>query len=593
MDKEYSGIIERFNNAKAKRSEYTALWSTISRYTGITFDINYFESTETAQGSKQLDEFVEDPTSAISINQFGDYLVGIMWGTGQNAFKLKPSRYVTELIDEGSVQEFYDYATNQSLYHMNHERAGLSGSLQRYSYSTGAFGTAGIGSFPNQAFKKGIDENALIFRDYGVDNIAISEGSSGLVDYVYVKYNWTATKIVNEFCFDTGVMSDKKISLLPKEVKDAWNSNAQKEFPLICALFPRNDFNPKLQGKKGTRYKGVWFLEDNKENIFAEDDYKDLPINVARSIKIRGEVYGRSSATLLISSIRALNFILGNTIEILEKMSDPAMGMWDGSIGGDNVVDTSSRGLTVFNPSLNNGQQPMWQLYDTGDPSGVIQFLVPYLKESITTASKVDALLDYNSEKEMTATESLQRYAIRGKSLSGLLMQQKNELLLPLCKRSVNILWDLGELGIDPKEERAYDIKQRAPQRIIPNAVTQVVESGKPWYEIEFNNELENLTRTQYIERLMQFANALQIASTFDQAMVASTDMYKWLEGMFNNLGLNDPIMVGEVKFNKDKAMQQQMQQQMMAMQAGQAGAEIEEKTSKANKNNKEASNVG
>jgi hypothetical protein len=588
---DYSGIIKRYESAKSVRYKYVPLWGTISRYTGIKLDETYFDSPNDTY-TKQLDQFVDDPTSAITVNQFGDYLVGVMWGTGDKAFKLKPSRHLLELVEQEEVQDYLDFATENMLYHMNHERAGLSGAMQCHAYSQGSFGTSGVGAFPNQAFEKGIDENAIVFRDYGVDNIAIGEGPSGLVDYVYVRYNWTATRIVNEFCFDKGTISDEKVSALPKKIQDAWNNNdEQNEFQLICAVFPRDDFNPKLKGKLGTRFKGIWFLEDEKENVFHEDDYRDMPIPIARASKVRGEVYGRSNSTMLLSSIRALNFMVKNTIEILEKMSDPSMGMWSDAVAGDNVVDTSARGLTVFNPALTAGNQPMWQLYDVGDPSGVINFLIPYLKENITTASKVDALLDFNSAKEMTATESLQRYAIRGKSLSGLLIQQKNELLLPLVKRCSGILWESGELGIRPDDDRAESIKARAPQRIIPEAILELEAQGKQWFNIEFNNELENLTRTQEIERLLQFAQALQLSASIDPSMLQSSDIYEWLQSIYDNLSIKEPLMIGQTKFKQVKEAQAQMQAQMMAMQAGQAGAQIQKDSSQANKNNAEANN--
>jgi|GEM_PF-3025571 len=586
----YNGIVKRYENAISVRAQYTSTWREISKYTGIKLDDDYFNTLHTDK-AKILDEYIEDPTSAISVNQFANYLIGVIWGTGQDILKLKPSRWVLEKVAVEDVQSWYDYASDQTLYHMNHERSGLARALQSHAYSQGAYGTSGIGAFVNQAFKKGIDENALLFREYGVDNIAIGEGPAGAADYVYIRYNWTATRIVNEFCFDKGAISDLSLRNMPKKIQDAWNTqDEQREFQLVCCIFPRDDFNPRLKGKKGTRYKGVWFLDDERTNIFHEDDYKDNPIPVARINKIRGEIYGRADATIIISTIRALNFIVSNTIEILEKMSDPPIGMWDGTAGGDNVIDTSSRGITPFNPSLSAGQAPTWQLFDIGDPSGVINFLIPYLKEHITTASRVDTLLDFSSSQQMTATESLQRYAIRGKSLSGLLITEKNELLSPLTKRCVNSLWDLNELGIRFDDPRVESLEQ-GDRTVIPEAIVQVANEGKPFFEIEFNNELENLTRTQNIERLLQFIQAVQAASSIDPDMLQSTNMYDWLQEVFSNLSITNPMMVGKIKFEDIKKEIADQRKAMMQAQVGQAGATAEKDLSQANKNNAEAQN--
>ena len=588
---EYAGITKRYENAKSVRAEYTPLWNTISRFTGIKLDETYYDAPND-NNSKQLDENVEDPTSAISVSQFGDYLAGIMWGTGNKAVRMKPSRYLLEKTDLASVQDYFEFSSDNLLYHINHERAGFSGALQCYTYGQGAFGTSGIGTFPNQAFKRGIDDNALTFRDYGVDNIAIGVGQSGLVDYVYPRYNWTASRIINEFCFDKGNISDELVSKLPQKIQDAWNTNdEQKEFMLTSAVFPRDDFNPKLQGKRGARVKGIWFLDDERDNIFHEDDYSEMPISIARASRVRGEIYGRSNATMLISSIRALNFVVSNTIGILEKMEDPAMGMWDGTIAGDNVIDTSSQGITVFNPSLSNGQAPTWQMHDVGDPSGVINFLIPYFRDHITTASKVDSLLDFNNETQMTATETIKRDIIRGKSLSGILIQQKTELLIPTMKRSISVLWDLGELGTLPDAENIETLTVKSPERIIPNEILELIEEGKPWYDLEFNNELENLVNTQELERLLKFAQGLQLAASLDPTMTQSSDIYKWLEEFYTNLKLQSPLMIGALKYKDIKAQQAQVQEMAMAMQAGQAGADIGKTNSEAGKNNMEIQN--
>jgi len=341
----------------------------------------------------------------------------------------------------------------------------------------------------------------------------------------------------------------------------------------------------------------VWFMDGSADNnnIFFEESFAEKPIAVARMIKIRGSVYGRSSGTMLISTIRAVQFMVATAIEVIEKMANPSLGMWNNAIFGDSVIDTSPNGLTVFNSALANGQNPAFPLYDVGDPTKLISYLIPYLNEKITTAFKVDALLDFSSAKEMTATESLQRYAIRGKSLSGLLQQQKTELLEPLVKRDVSILYGMGQLGVSPKNAEAVKkLKAIGKQdRIIPQAVLDVMESGKPWYEVRFNNELEKLTRTEAVQALVQVLQAITgIAALFPQ-IVAAVDWYKLLEDINNNLDANNQILIGAKKFQEQIAAQAKQQATMMALQAGQAGSEIQKNTAGANKSNAEARNVG
>lgn len=81
-----------------------------------------------------------------------------------------------------------------------------------------------------------------------------------------------------------------------------------------------------------------------------------------------------------------------------------------------------------------NGQSPIIPIQDVGDPSKLVAWLIPYLNEKVATAFGIDVLLDFAANSDMTATESLQRFSIRGKSISGMILQQKTELFEPLIQ---------------------------------------------------------------------------------------------------------------------------------------------------------------
>lgn len=596
--KDKENVQKLWTDLKAEREKRKPLWKDISRYVGISVDTDYVYNAESNK-SNQLDEFVDDPTSAISVNQAGDYLIGIMWGTGDDAFNIVPSRYVLELADPAIVQPWYDFATSQVLYHMNHSEAGLHTALRPYAYDQFSFGTSGVGGFPNKGFSSGVDDNVLLFRNYGIDNTCIDEGKSSLVEYVFSVYHWRVNRIVGEFCMDSGKLDEKKLSKMPKRIRDAHAKGSfNDEFDIVFGVFPRADFDPKLKGKRGTRYRGVWFMDGENDNaIFHEEDFTERPVAVCRQVKVRGDVYGRSSGTLLLSSIRSVNFMMGTVIEILEKMANPSLGMFNNAIFGDSVLDTSANGLTIFNSAL-MGQQnlPMFPIHDVGDPSGIIEFLIPYLNDKITTAFKVDALLDFSSAKEMTATESLQRYAIRGKSLAGMLQQQKTEMLEPLTKRCVSLVYNAGELGIDPttNEARAKALQNKGkPERVIPPEVLEVMKSGKPWFTLKFNNELEKLTRTEAVQNLLQILNSIAGIASMYPEIIQAVDWYKLLKDINDNLDANNKILITAEDFKKKIEQAAKMKQAEMQIMAGQAAAGIQKDSAQANKSNREAAVAG
>lgn len=570
---DFKNITKMYSDLYADWTLHKPLWDDIARFVQISVDTDYLWNTNKSNYGDQLDEFVDDPTAAICVNQFGDYMLGIMWGTGEKVFDMVPSDYVLEMATPDELNEWYEYATSRTLYHMNHPSAGYTQALRPYIYDQGGFGTSGIGIWPNKAFLRGVDENALIARMYGIDNSVIAEGKAGLVDTGFVLERWKCNRIVQEFCMPNGTVDKKLFGKLPNAIKTAYEKqDLSQEFELLFGFMPREDFNPKLQGKLGTRYRGVWWQKGQPDgDFFCEESYAERPIAFSRLIKIRGDAYGRAGGTLLLSSIRSRNFMFGATMEILEKLGDPPLGVTSNALFGDSILDTSPRGLTVFNAMLAAGGNPTFPIHDVGDPTGIISYLMPVTKEDITTGFKVDALLDFSSAKDMTATESLQRYAIRGKSLSGMLGQQKNERLVPDAKRAISILWDMGELGADPsidKERVARLVQAQKTERVIPAAVLKAKALGKPWFELKFNNELEKLTRTEAVQNLLQILNSITAIAALYPDIVDAVNWYQLLADINDNLDYGNQILMSETKFKgmiADKAKQRAAAQSIQA----------------------------
>jgi len=598
MKTQFENVYELYSACKTEWERNRPKWIDISRFVGITVDTNYmYNAGMSGKKGEDADVFVDDPTAALCVNQAGDYVMGIMWGTGDKVFDLIPSRYVTELVDPDAVEDYFDFATDQALYHMNHADAGLSTAMKAYAYDQQSFGTSGIGTFLNKSFMSGVSENALVFSNYGVDNLMVDEGRGGQCDIVFVVYNWKINRIVGEFCMTNGDVDEGKMKKLPTVMQDAYKQgNFNQNFKIVFGFFPREDYDPKLKGKRGAKYKGVWFMDDAMDNkTFFEEDFIDRPIAVARAIKVRGENYGRAAGTLLNNTIKSVNFIVGSSIEIVEKMGNPSLGLYSNSIFGDSVLDSSPNGLTIFNQTFaSNSNTPAFPLYDVGDPSAILKFIVPYLNEKITTGFKVDALLDFSSAKEMTATESLQRYAIRGKSLAGMLLQQKNECLIPTTKRSVSLLMSIGELGVDPANVAAVKRLRAAGQdkRVIPDAVIQVIKNGRPWYEIKWNNELEKLTRTEAVQNLVQIIQAITAIAALYPAIIEAVNWYKLLKDINDNLDANNQLLYSEDEFKAKVAEAAKRQAQMMAIQAGESSSKSAANMAKANRDNQEAKNV-
>lgn len=554
-------LIERFKDLKAKRSENVSLWRDVSKYVGIQVDEKYMDS-QTVDGQLK-DTFVDDPTAAMSVIQSGDYIDGILWGNGEDIVTLEPSDWVASKIDKDLVKSYFDFRTKQLLKNMNHYNAGFGRARKAYLYDQMSFGTSGIGVFINEAYKENKDENPYVFRNYGVDNLAIDEGINGRIDTIFITYRWRVNRIVNEFKF----IGDK----LPQCIIEDYDAgHYNKTYNLVQGIYPREDYNPRKKGKVGAKYVGCWFLDDNKSDIFFEEDFREMPISVCRAIKVRGEVWGRGFGTMLISSIKLNNYMLQQATENIEKKNKPALGAFSNAVFGDSVVDMSSGELTMFNPEYANGQNPLWKLYDEGDPSALIQFLIPYFNEKITSGFKIDVLLDFNSQQGMTATESMHRYTIRAKSIMGIIGQQVDEMLMPTMVRCLQIEDDMGLIGINTKMNPDEVQQARDAGRedvIIPEAVLEAMQKGIKWYKIKFNGELDRMNRAQNVEKVMNFGNGVAMVAQLKPQVLEAVNEYDMITDLNSALGTN--YIKGKRKYEEQLEARQQQAQLQAVMEQG------------------------
>lgn len=575
----FNNIKKRYQELKSEREKYTSRWEEISKYIGTRVRPN-LNNGEVNKG-EILDKYTEDPTASLSVQQSADYLKGIMWGNGDNAISLIPTDEVLEYVDKSQVDGWYEYATKKLLNEINHPNSGFNSALSAYFYDITAFGTAGIGAFPNSNKDKGYDDNVLIFRPYGIDTLCIDEGKNGMPEIVYNTYQWRCNRLVSEFCEKNGQFDKEMFNKLPDKVKQAYeNNDLNRVFTIVQAILPRDDYTPNALGKNGCKYIGYWF-EESETKAFFEEDYKDMPISVARAIKIRGEVYGRASGSMLISSIRCINQAISDCMVAMGKMVNPPIGVLNTAIFGDDVVDTSENGLTVLNAAMLQGQAPIIPMQDVGDISHIVQWLVPYLNEKVATAFKIDILLDFSAGSDMTATEAMQRYSIRGRSISGMIMQQKMELFDPLLKRCISVCFDKGILGLDPikdKKEIAELMERGIRDRTIPDAVLECIKEGKSWYKVKFNNEVDRLGKTERVDDLMKLTNMASILMQLNPQIASAINWYQLLADVTESLGLQKNIL-SETEFKKQVAAQAQQQQAMIEAQQGLAQSQM-------NKNN-------
>ena len=184
-----------------------------------------------------------------------------------------------------------------------------------------------------------------------------------------------------------------------------------------------------------------------------------------------------------------------------------------------------------------NGQSPVFPIAPSGDISAVINFIIPELRKGLVNIFKIDQLLDFNNNTSMTATESSYRMSIRGKSISGLLNQQKQECILPTCHRAISIIQDCGLFGeiledLPEQTEAQLAYKQQVIDDgdVIPEVIAKAMKDNKIWYTIEFNGELEKLCNAEIYEAIGRFLQYLNAIIQINPDIAYAINAYEFLE---------------------------------------------------------------
>ena len=132
---------------------------------------------------------------------------------------------------------------------------------------------------------------------------------------------------------------------------------------------------------------------------------------------------------------------------------------------------------------------------------------------------------------------------------------------------------DKGVLGINPEEADAEQLLNRGyTQKIIPQAVSECLEEGKPWFEIHFNNEVEKLGKTERVDDLIKLINVITAMMAVYPQIGEAVDWYKLLASVSEALGFKDNL-VDEKKFRAQIEAMAQQQAQLIQAQTGQLQA--------------------
>ena len=378
--------------------------------------------------------------------------------------------------------------------------------------------------------------------------IFIAENHKGEIDTVYRRYKMTARQMKQEWGEDK----------LPERVKRTLNTDAETDFWVIHAVFPREDGKSgKLIPKTKKKFASIYYLEESKDGI-SESGYDEMPYAVWRWQTNSDELYGRSPAIDGLPEIMGVNQIAEAVIRTAQKHADPPLLASEQLRGRINL---RPNGITYWETP----EDTMQALSGIGGNFPIGADLLTAKQQAIKDFFYVDFFLMLAAQsggRQMTALEVSERQAEKVIVMSSVIGSLEVEFLSPIVNRVFGILGRTGRLADPPMElqgaDSLFDAKYIGP----------LSQMQKRYYE------------TQGIKAaLMEIGTALQIFQ--DPSILDNYNKDEIIRRLTEKAGMPQDMLNRDQDVQKLREMrEQQMQEQQELARLQQVG----EATSKLGK---------
>ena len=474
---------DNLSRLQEKRSNWESHWQEVSDY---MLPRKAEITKQRARGDKRHTQ-IYDATAIHALELLAASLHGMLTSSANKWFSLRFKE--TELNDIDEAKEWLENSTTRM-----YDAIGKSNFQQEIFecyFDLIAFGTACLMIEEDQ-------EDTLLFSARHIKELYIQENKKGFVDTIYRKFKMPAQAVIDKFGIEN--VSKDTINTFKKAPFD--------EIVLVHVARPRLDFDPKKKDKQNMPVQSIYFEFENG-HIISIGGFKEMPYVVPRYLKASTEQYGRSPGMNALPDVKVLNKMVENSLKAAAKQIDPPLLVPDDGMlapirmspGSINFFRSGSREriepLQInanTNVSLNNENQR---------------------RDAIAKMFHVDQLL-ITENRNMTATEVLQRNEEKMRILGPVLGRLQSELLSPLIIRVFNMMLRQGLFMQAPDilSQQELNIEYVSPMALAQRS--QELQSLMRGLEI-FGSLSQTLPVMDYIDdngMVKQIINILGIPAT-------------------------------------------------------------------------------
>lgn len=564
-------ILKEFSTVKTRRSPWETVWELIARY---MLQRKQGFTTINSPGDFYTHEDVYDNTAGQALHAMVSSLDGALWKNSSRTFRIVKPRTVS---NSEETKKFYSEINARVHEQMDHEKAAFgTARLEAFTEGT-AFGTDGIGVFAAPVGS----EHKVEYKAMALKNLYVVEDSKGRVYKEFYEIEYDASQLVAEY--GAVAMTDKVKALLE-------TNNHDSKLKVLWVIRPRVDYDKEGTGNKRFSYESIHILQDEKI-VLREAGYSGNSIIVSRFYKNEGEEYGRSPGYNALSPTIELNALIEMLTKGCELAMLPPWYVLDDGTFGNGVIDRSPGSVIPIDVTSSRitGASPIGQIGTIGDMNAALK-LVELLILEINGHFYVDRLTDLNNKTRMTLGEAQIRNELRADAVGSIFNRQIEEKLTPVIRRTLKVLEEAGELGVEPGSDLEYMLRAENREPLfIPNDLLQLRMRGKEIYSIEYISPAARILRA---EELRGVISTWQFAAGFSGV---SPQLMLWIDEdasmqiVRDLYGAPAELLVSEDIFQKKFAAFQQSQQMRAQLEAAQVTAEVRSKEASANQQNAQA----
>ena len=265
-------------------------------------------------------------------------------------------------------------------------------------------------------------EDVLNFSARHIKEIYIQENKKGFVDTIYRRFKMSAQATVSKFGLEN----------ISREIQNIYKKNPFDDIDLVHVVRPREDFDPQKQDKANMPFQSIYF-EYGSGHVISIGGFKENPYVIPRYLKASTEQYGRSPGMNALPDVKVLNKMVEHSLKAAAKQIDPPLLIPDDGMLAP--IRMSPGSINYYRSGSRDRIEPL----NINANNAITLNTENQRRDAINKMFHIDQLV-VTENRNMTATEVLQRQEEKMRILGPVLGRLQSELLSPLVTRVFNIM---------------------------------------------------------------------------------------------------------------------------------------------------------